>query len=133
MTAQITSFSPRKLISRLETLLKTNLVGDLLAQPPLPNGSFRSYRSRSISVIDVHGAAIDIRKSSTSRSTDVHLLRLAQAHHRRLVRQRLGPAAAHVEQGHARDPHRWRQGLVPASAQRALDAVMQTRGWCSVL
>mgnify|MGYP005605316129 CR=1 FL=1 len=75
MTVQITSFSPGKLISRLETLLKTNLVVDLLAQPPLPNASFRSYRTHAISVIDVRGAAIDIRKS-TARSTDVHLLRL---------------------------------------------------------
>lgn len=60
--------------ARLARLLRAELAIDLLG-PRLSSGSFRSFSSRAISVIDVRGSAIDIRKSA-SRASHVHLLRV---------------------------------------------------------
>jgi AraC-like DNA-binding protein len=61
--------------TQLGAMLKSDLSIDVPAQTLTRSGSFRNFVSRSISVVDVQGGPIAIRKRAT-QSTDVHLLRV---------------------------------------------------------
>lgn len=61
--------------NQLGAMLKSDVAIDVLSPQQPRAGSFRSFASRSISVIDVQGAPLAIRKGA-SQSSDVHLLRL---------------------------------------------------------
>lgn len=56
-------------------MLKSDLVIDELSRSQPPNASFRSFAGRKISVLEVRGAPIDLRKSA-SQNANVHVLRL---------------------------------------------------------
>lgn len=56
-------------------MLKSDVAVDPLARMYPQQGSFRSFVSRSISVLDVQGGAIDLRKG-VSCTSDVHVMRL---------------------------------------------------------
>jgi AraC-like DNA-binding protein len=56
-------------------MLKSDFAVDPLARQDSQHGSFRSFVSRSISVLDVQGGAINLRKG-VSATSDVHLIRL---------------------------------------------------------
>ena len=70
-------------LGRVRTQLGALLKSDVTIDPPSPSqsqlsrGSFRNFVSRTISVLDVQGGPIAIRKG-TSRTSDVHLLRLSR-------------------------------------------------------
>src|SRR5262245_36330400 len=59
----------------LGALLKSDFAVDELVQPQPRGRSFRSFVSRSISVLDLKGGSIALRKG-VSHASDVHLLRL---------------------------------------------------------
>lgn len=61
--------------SALGAVLKSDVSIDMLPHPPLRDGRFRSFASRTISVLDVQGEPIALRKAA-SHASDVHLLRL---------------------------------------------------------
>lgn len=61
--------------SRLGTMLKSDVAVAPLSRLDPQQGSFRSFVSRSISVLDVQGGAIDLRKGVSS-TADVHVMRL---------------------------------------------------------
>lgn len=60
---------------QLATLLKSQFAIEKLSYRPPPDSRFRSFSSPNISVLDVQGSPIALRKAA-SHSTDVHLLRL---------------------------------------------------------
>jgi AraC-like DNA-binding protein len=61
--------------TQLGAMLKSDVSIDVLTLAQPGAGSFRNFVSRTISVIDVQGGPIAIRKGA-SQSSDVHLLRL---------------------------------------------------------
>jgi AraC-like DNA-binding protein len=73
MTAGQAPMTMARVRSQLGSMLKSDVAVDLLARIDAQSSSFRSFVSRSISVIDVQGGAIDLRKGVSSTS-DVHLL-----------------------------------------------------------
>ena len=75
MKAARAPMSLARVRSQLGTMLKAEVAVDPLTHLDLRRGSFRSFVSRAISVLDVRGGAIDLRKGS-SATTDVHLMRL---------------------------------------------------------
>ena len=54
--------------SQLGSVLKSDIAVDFPATAQPQNGSFRSFVSRAISVIDVQGGAINLRKGISSTS-----------------------------------------------------------------
>jgi AraC family transcriptional regulator, positive regulator of tynA and feaB len=63
--------------SALGAMLKSDIAIDVLSPAQWRDGSFRNFVSRTISVIDVQGAPIALRKGAPrSGDGDVHLLRL---------------------------------------------------------
>jgi AraC-like DNA-binding protein len=75
MTAGQAPMTLARVRSQLGSMLKSDVAVDVLARADPRAGSFRSFVSRSISVIDVQGGAIDLRKG-VSATSDVHVLRL---------------------------------------------------------
>lgn len=69
--------APSGVRARLSRLLKSELALNPLAPKQPAGASFRCFVSRSISVLDVQGAAIDLHKAA-SQTRDVHLLCLQQ-------------------------------------------------------
>jgi len=63
--------------AQLATVLKSDVAIDLPAQSRPTRGSFRNFVSRTISVIDVQGGALALRKG-VSQASDVHLLQLSR-------------------------------------------------------
>lgn len=59
----------------LSAVLKSEVTIDALAHTPSSDGRFKNFASRSISVLDVQGEPIALRKAA-SQTTDVHLLHL---------------------------------------------------------
>ena len=63
--------------TQLAAMLKSEVTIDLPPQTRPHSGSFRNFVSRTISVIDVQGGALALRKG-VSRTSDVHLLWLSR-------------------------------------------------------
>lgn len=63
--------------SHLSALLKSEVTIDVPARPRPARGAFRHFVSPSISVLDVRGEALALRKGA-SHASDLHLLRLAR-------------------------------------------------------
>jgi AraC family transcriptional regulator, positive regulator of tynA and feaB len=71
------SLSQGNVQTQLAALLKSDVTIDLPPQTQPHSGSFRSFVSRTISVIDVQGGALALRKG-VSHASDVHLLWLSR-------------------------------------------------------
>lgn len=63
--------------SQLATVLKSDVDIAMPSLSSVASGSFRSFTSRSISVVHVQGGAVSIRKGA-SLASDVHVLRIAR-------------------------------------------------------
>lgn len=75
MSAEQAATTLARVRTQLGSMLKSDVAMDWLSRAERQTGSFRSFVSRSISVIDVQGSAINLQKSVSSTS-DVHLLRV---------------------------------------------------------
>jgi AraC-like DNA-binding protein len=75
MTAAQARMTLARVRTQLGTMLKSDVAVDPLARMDPEHGSFRSFVSRAISVLDVQGGAIDLRKG-VSFTSDVHVMRL---------------------------------------------------------